>query len=725
MCENLLTNLRKSIVDESNDVIDVYQLGRILRCLNNDEEDFVVVIGHIIDLLSNCKKLMLPGYNGEFMDTIVWENGDEMETFRLFSSHQEGWYNVVGPALSGKSFRMLYTCHTFINWESKDILWLDFKNVNSPQMMIAQLIYQLGLSCIDNSNLSNIFSELNLLLSSLRPGSLFIIDHLDSNPYFDKCGNKHDNLFNVLLKMLVDAPTKLCYVILSRAAFVSSIVTFRSRIDVDPFSKKTATRYIRNFTNNNVSTTVSSSLLPFVHGNTINVASRGLPGLIFTIVKSFSVRSAMTLALNTSKMSIEKSSKEKKKKNSNRDTGAKQSKQDECIIINGWLMSPKVVEEDYNIASEMLYREFSNDQALIAASIYWLRVNEENNILLGTDCSVFTPALVWHLCKNTFDDDILRWYISWLDLLEIGWIETNGITSAAGNEMGYSLSLLAKKLRLTSLYSINSGTRGITLFSQNYLYLQYFVNYFLKVNYLIEKESLLLYASYNPYYQHIKNIFIIFMNYHKLNTSAVPIINGASTLALPKGKLNNNSQQDSIMHKLAKLLSGRLSYFLLKYNLIPEMSDSTERNNDTNVVHENILITQAVASCIGLDDSFCYIRAQVDIAKQYRHFGMSDEAIKVVSSCLKSVSFQSLDDSTPSNNQDLARALTVLLLASIDVKTPKKEYSRYVTACRTQWDKLFSIRDNDEDYREFVHATSDTQEKPTKKGLFGFFKSKK
>ncbi len=485
MCENLLTNLRKSIVDENNDIIDILQLGRILRGLNNDEEDFVVVVGHIIDLLSNSKKLILPGYNGEFMDTIAWENNDEMETFRLFYSHPAGWYNVVGPALSGKSFRMLYTCHTFINWESKDILWLDFKNVNSPQMMIAQLIYQLGLSCVDNSNLSNIFSELNILLSSLRPGSLFIIDHLDSNPYFNKYGNKNDNLFNILLQMLVDAPSKLCYVILSRKPFVSSIVTFRSRIDVNPFSKQTATKYIRDFTNNNISTVVSSSLLPFVHGNTINVASRGLPGLIFTIIKSFSVRSVMTLALNTSKIPNEKSpTKEKKKKNSNHD-GNKHSKQNECVIINGWLMSPKGVEEDYNIASEMLFREFSDDQALIVAAIYWLRVNDENNILLGTDCSVFTPALVWHLCKNSFNDDILRWYISWLHLLEIGWIETNGITSTAGNEMGYSLSLLATKLRLTSLYSIHNGTRGITLYSQNFLYLQYFVNYFLKINYLV------------------------------------------------------------------------------------------------------------------------------------------------------------------------------------------------------------------------------------------------
>ena len=33
MCETLLTNLRKSIVDESNDVIDMLQLGTILFLL--------------------------------------------------------------------------------------------------------------------------------------------------------------------------------------------------------------------------------------------------------------------------------------------------------------------------------------------------------------------------------------------------------------------------------------------------------------------------------------------------------------------------------------------------------------------------------------------------------------------------------------------------------------------------------------------------------------------
>ncbi len=660
------------------------------------------------------------------MESIVWENNDEMESFHLFSHHQAGWYNIVGPALSGKTFRMMYTCHTYINWETKNIIWLDFKNVNSPQMMIAQLVYQLGLSCVDNSNLPNIFSELNLLISSLRPGSLFIIDHIDSNPYFTSCGHRHDNLFNILFKKLVDASDKLCYVILSRKAILSSVISFRSRIYVNPFSRPTAMKYIRNFTNNNISTVISSSLLPFVHANSISVASRGLPGLIFTIIKSFSVRSVMTLALNTSKMPNEKSTtKDKKKKGSQQDNVVKNTTSNESIIINGWLMSPKGVEEDYNIASEMLFREFSNDEALIVASIYWLRVNEENNILLGTDCSVFTPGLVWHLCKSSFNDDILRWYISWLDLLEVGWIVSNGIMSTAGNEMGYSLSELAKKLRLTSLYSINTGTRGITLFSQNFLYLQYFVNYFLKVNYLVQKESLLLYASYNPYYQHIKNIFIIFMNYTKLHTSAVPINDSPSTLALPKGKLNNISQQDSVMHKLAKLVAGKLSYFLLKYNLTPAMKPGKDINNDTKVMHENILITQAVASCISVDDGFCYIRAQIDVAKQYRHFGMSDEAIKVINNCLKSMNFQSLDESAVSNNQDVAHALTVLLLASIDVKTPKKECDRLIMACKTQWDKLFSVRDNDQDYREFIRATTDIHDQTqTKKGLFSLFKSK-
>ncbi len=33
MCETLLTNLRKSIVDESNDVIDMLQLGTIFLLL--------------------------------------------------------------------------------------------------------------------------------------------------------------------------------------------------------------------------------------------------------------------------------------------------------------------------------------------------------------------------------------------------------------------------------------------------------------------------------------------------------------------------------------------------------------------------------------------------------------------------------------------------------------------------------------------------------------------
>jgi hypothetical protein len=33
MCETLLTNLRKSIVDESNDVIDMLQLGTIFFLL--------------------------------------------------------------------------------------------------------------------------------------------------------------------------------------------------------------------------------------------------------------------------------------------------------------------------------------------------------------------------------------------------------------------------------------------------------------------------------------------------------------------------------------------------------------------------------------------------------------------------------------------------------------------------------------------------------------------
>jgi hypothetical protein len=304
------------------------------------------------------------------MESIVWENNDEMESFHLFNSHQAGWYNIVGPALSGKTFRMMYTCHTYINWETKNIIWLDFKNVNSPQMMIAQLVYQLGLSCVDNSNLPNIFSELNLLISSLRPGSLFIIDHIDSNPYFTSCGDRHDNLFNILFKKLVDASDKLCYVILSRKAVLSSVISFRSRIYVNPFSRPTAMKYIRNFTNNSISTVISSSLLPFVHGNSISVASRGLPGLIFTIIKSFSVRSVMTLALNTSKMPNEKSStKDKKKKGSQHDNVVKNTTSNEPIIINGWLMSPKGVEEDYNIASEMLFREFSNDEALILDSI--------------------------------------------------------------------------------------------------------------------------------------------------------------------------------------------------------------------------------------------------------------------------------------------------------------------------------------------------------------------
>jgi hypothetical protein len=64
-------------------------------------------------------------------------------------------------------------------------------------------------------------------------------------------------------------------------------------------------------------------------------------------------------------------------------------------------------------------------------------------------------------------------------------------------------------------------------------------------------------------------------------------------------------------------------------------------------------------------------------------------------------------------------------LASIDVKTPKKECDRLIMACKTQWDKLFSVRDNDQDYREFIRATTDIQDKTqTKKGLFSLFKSK-
>ena len=145
-------------------------------------------------------------------ETTVWESMKAKNFLLSTLNNTRGWVSVVGTKGSGKTQRVLSTCHTLLSTSrNKDFVWVDFNGIGSDMEAISRVVYQLGLRQVCAKQ--DFLSVFRSYLSSLQDGSIVVFDSLETTVKQPLGVSVLDIFQSIMYEVCADAASRLCLVL--------------------------------------------------------------------------------------------------------------------------------------------------------------------------------------------------------------------------------------------------------------------------------------------------------------------------------------------------------------------------------------------------------------------------------------------------------------------------------------------------------------------------------
>lgn len=214
-------------VDEEG-FVDLVEFAKLTRHVTSNMKNLADVIKLLMVTASkDALRIMPPPPT----DEIFWDEG-QMESMIRTLNTNIGFCIVNGPALSGKSARVLGLCHRLP--VDRDCVWIDLFKTSNDMEIISRACSQLHLKdCVGKPDFIRVFRS---FLSTLNKKSVIVIDNIDGE---DENESKTvvDCFISMLLPVLGDYSSKFCIVLISRLSFRMSPFKAAQRIDIGPLDK--------------------------------------------------------------------------------------------------------------------------------------------------------------------------------------------------------------------------------------------------------------------------------------------------------------------------------------------------------------------------------------------------------------------------------------------------------------------------------------------------------
>ena len=213
---------------DEDGLFDMVEVAKLTRHVPSSIKNLTDVIKLIMVTASKDALRIIPPPPPE---DLYWDEG-QMELIVRALNTVIGFYVINGPALSGKTSRVLALSHKLP--VDRDCIWIDlFKTANDMEL-ISRVCSQVHLkNCVGKPDFTKEFKS---FLSTLNKKSVIVIDNLDGEDEGESrlvldCFN------SMLLPILGEFASKFCIVLISRLSFKMSPFKATQRLDIGPLDK--------------------------------------------------------------------------------------------------------------------------------------------------------------------------------------------------------------------------------------------------------------------------------------------------------------------------------------------------------------------------------------------------------------------------------------------------------------------------------------------------------
>ena len=575
---------------------------------------------------------------------IFWEP-DQEDAWTQAITGTRGWVSITGPSLSGKSYRLLSLCHSL---KDRDIVWIDFFKVVSSKEAISRVNSQLSLKgCTDLTSTS---TELFELLTIVRKGSVIVFDNVDSE------NTNLETFFSEIIKHHKEFSTKLCFIVTSinSCSFINKLNN-PVHITVDKLTNETAIRMASE-----MKPDVNQSTLLPVDPIALQKAGENLPGKIVVLAKMCALNNVRELA------------------------SALPEQEDSSF--------GDALSQAEEICSSTVFADLSDDEKLCAKYIL-------------PEAAPFYEPLCWALCREAFGDDIARWNIAWKNLIEIGWIVSNG-------DVGYSLSYLAAKCPKTTVYGTDDiDTFEIDLWNS---YINYYAIVFLNMCGTLKSSSIVK-EQYHYHFRGFRDVLNLFGPSHEDAMSSMSSIKRFTIVVFERITSAPGFFAEHVS-KVPFLGEGKVKDLAL--NFAGQVANFYELlNND-----HRVQLSRAIYNSLTLEDGIVHFKARIDYARQLKMLGQKEN----INDAINTMTLPK-DYNIECGQDDYlvyANYYTTLAVCH-NLQNKKALADKSVTMAMSYWTNIDEqIRNEDPGFLEFNSAFPGKFDPPApKKNLFskGFF----